>query len=309
MSIESPAHDGEGELDPALHEAIARVRERRAADPPVELLVAAPFQVLPPALQDAASEHLAQSAWSRAVVEGFDDEEPEVTAEDEDRLWRRIQVAAGHAGDEAAPAAPERGRWRGWWWAPALAAATAGAVVALWSGGPTVTPSAPPAATSAATVAAATPPPATPWLPLDHPAVRLGPGALTWRGTGQASDLLGDLKPALDAVRSRDYAEASRLLTPLEKRYPASTEVWFYQGVARLHIGDAAGALAAFEQAASLKDPTFTDDIAWYTALAEQRTGAGERAMARLRSICESAAPRSGAACAAVRSGGGSRAR
>jgi hypothetical protein len=150
-------------------------------------------------------------------------------------------------------------------------------------------------------------PPAVPpfLLPFEKPDVRLGMGALTWRGSSPSTSddgnqLLADLKPGLDAYRGNDYARANRELTALVSRYPGTIEILFYQGVSRLFLNDYAGAIAAFDAADAVGDRTFASDVAWYRAVAEQRSGHDAEARAQLDAICKARGADAGRACTAL---------
>ena len=73
----------------------------------------------------------------------------------------------------------------------------------------------------------------------------------------------------------------------------------FYQGVTRLLAGSDEGAIAPLEAAARLNDATFADDVAWYLAVALQRSGNGD-ARARLAALCRGRSGHAAAACSAV---------
>jgi hypothetical protein len=270
------------------------LRARHADDPPIDLLRAARAGTLPPGLQERVSRHLESSAWSRALLEGADDEAPvpALSKNDEDRLWRRIQTSA-------APAPVPRisgGRSNRRWWVPSLAAAAlAGVVIWTVSRDDVSTPAVP------ETPVAVAEPPSKPALvlALDKPDVRLGPGALTFRGA-EVTPFVEAVEPAFEAYRQGDYVTAERLFAGLAERYPAAGEIRFYQGVSRLFVDDPRGALSAFQEAARTADDTFADDIAWYRAVAEERAGNRTDAAALLQQLCQGTGPRRAAACDAL---------
>jgi hypothetical protein len=148
------------------------------------------------------------------------------------------------------------------------------------------------------TVAVTAPTPAQQFLlTLDKPDVKVSPAALTYRSAAAENPLLADLRPAFDAYRASDYATAEREFTTLASRYPKAVEVFFYQGIARLHLSDAAGALAALAAAARVDDGAFAWDIDWYRAVAEERAGNPAAARDRLSSLCQRADTRAPQAC------------
>src|SRR5262249_49767783 len=157
-------------------------------------------------------EHLADSAWGRALVAGAKDVDHVLDPSGADRLLARITRAE---------TSERQGlRWRRFL-APLVASAATLALLAAawmaWRGSRGAAPSpAGPAPAPQATVARNEPPPFQ--LPLQKPDVRLSVAALTFRGSTDASSLVDDLAPALDAFRASDYARASQMLEPLERR-------------------------------------------------------------------------------------------
>jgi hypothetical protein len=107
------------------------------------------------------------------------------------------------------------------------------------------------------------------------------------------------LKPALDAFRAGDYRLADREFSAIAGRYPDLIEVALYQGISRLFIGDVAGATASLRAAEKIGDEAFRNDVAWYLAVAEERSGNVAAARARLSGLCPNGSgdPR---ACAAL---------
>jgi TolA-binding protein len=289
----------EDDWDPEERDALQDVREdldalraRHAADPPVDLLRAAQGLALPDELQAAADRHLAESAWSRTVVEGMADADAGLSRGDEERLLARIRKTA----DASQPR--QSGRSRYWW--PAMAgAAAAGLVATVWittrESGPQPTPAQP-----EATVAVAPPAPAFE-LPLDKPEIKLSVAALTWRGASTENPFLSDLKPAIDAFRGSDYEAADRAFSTLATKYPDSPDVLFYHGVTRLFLKDAPGAIQMLARAERAADRTFAVDIVWYRAVAEQRAGNPAAARERLAGLCAQPGERSAAACDALK--------
>ena len=280
-----------------LEDQIDAMRRRHLGDPPLELLRAARVDALPEDLHTSVSEHLAASAMSRTLAEGLGDDAPTLSDDEQERLFARIMKDVRK---EAAPA-------RVWGWLrPVLVGTGIVAVASLvWivSKGTEVGERLAPPETQ---VVVALPPAVPPFLlPFEKPGVRLGMGALTWRGSSPSTSddgnqLLADLKPGLDAYRGNDYATANRELTALASRYPGTIEILFYQGVSRLFLNDYAGAIAAFDAADAVGDRTFASDVAWYRAVAEQRSGHDARARAQLDAICNARGSDAGRACTAL---------
>lgn len=262
-----------------LEDQLEAMRERHRDDPPLALLRAARADALPSDLQEVAGQHLSKSAWSRALVEGLEHDEPVLDSYAERRLYARI--------DEKLAQQRDGEGFKIWFRYALITPAIAVGVLAIWFVvyRPDQTISQP-IATPPVAVA---PPPAEalPFrLALSKPDVRLSAAALTWRGAANDNRLLVDLKPALDAYRQSDYETADRLLTPLATRYPSAVEVPFYQGIARLFLARPALAIDSFATAEKVADDTFIADIMWYRAVAEQHAGHTVEARARLESLC-----------------------
>ena len=294
-------------LEP-IEAELAELRARHAGDPPLDLLRAADADALPPSLQTPVSDHLAASAWSRALVAGANDVEPALDASEADRLLARITQSARQE-------QPQRRPWfsRPPVWAP-MAAAAAIAIVAIVR--PSLRPAAPaapaatpaaPAATPAAppTIVARNEPPVL--LPLDKPDVKLSVAALVWRGPSGDTSLVDALAPGLDAYRATDYARAAEMLEQVGRRYPASIEAPFYRGVSLLFLNEPADAIAELKKAERMNDDAFAVDVAWYLAIAEQRTGDVAAARARFDALCRRTTSRTAAACDAVKKLDGAR--
>jgi hypothetical protein len=287
---ERDALDGfEGEL--------AEIRRKHQDDPSLAMLRAANADALPPEQQAQVARHLQDSAWSRAVADGLRDTgaADHLDAVAEDRLFARITREA-----RAASRPPARRLWP----AAALggfavAATVLFAVLVSRSGRDIaiVPDGAPPAAQAR--------PPAPIQIAYRKPDVKLSPSALAWRGDAPANPFVRDLAPAFDAYRAGDYPGAAAAFDRLSTVYPDSIEVLFYQGVSRMLAGDDAGATAPLEAAARLGSPTFADDVAWYLAVARQRSGRPNTGEA-FAELCRGTGAHAAAACAAVQQLGSS---
>ena len=296
--MKTPSSDWDREerdaLEP-LEEELRALRTRHASDPPLDRLRAAGVDALPPDLQASTAEHLAESRWSRALVDGANAGSGDLSVDDEARLLERIRR------DGRSRRAPRA--FRPWVWSSLLAAsaATVIAVVMVERSRP-----APVGPVSGAPTDTATPTPPQPTvtrfqLSLDKPAVRLSPRTLTYRGVADGRDFASQLKPALDAYRGDDYARADREFTALAPRYPQAVEVLFYQGIARLFLNDFAGADVSLSSADRLADESFATDVAWFRAVADERLGRLADAGARLASLCSQGnGPRQRSACEAA---------
>lgn len=276
---------------------LAVLRERHANDPSVDLLRAAQADALPPDLQARVSEHLTASEWSRALVSGANDVEHSLDAAASDRLLARITKSA-----TARPSWSSSIRL-----ASRLLAAAAAVIViaALWVSRRGIAPASPAPPAAERTVAGNAPPPFE--LPLQKPDVRLSVAALTYRGTPAPSSLVDDLASPLDAFRAADYARSAQALQPLEAKYPAAIEPPYYRGLSLLFMNDAAGAIAELQKAARLADDTFSADVIWYLAVAQQRAGRIADARAGLDTLCRTPNPHTSAACDGLTKLGSSR--
>lgn len=290
MSTRDPLDPDERDALEGLSRELDELRARHAGDPPVDLLRAAHADALPRELQDDISAHLHGSRWSRTLAESMEDAGGALTSADEDRLLRRVQ--------DATRTDTDRRRTRMAWLAlPAFAAIAiiviGAAAWRIWSGRPDPEP-----ASSAATTAQAPAPPVAPafHIPLQKADVRLTPAALTWRVAGQGT-FVNDVAPAMDAYRNGQYARANEAFSGLTARYPQSVEVFFYQGVSRLLLGDVLGASEALTRAEPVAEGSFVDDIAWYRAIADERMGDRAGARRRLDAICRGGGSRAAAAC------------
>ncbi len=178
------AHDGDSDERAAvegLDEQLRMIRRRQAADPPIELLSGA--------------------------EPGSQPEEPfdRIT---EQRLWRAIQSRL----PEARPA-----RSIAWTrWTAGVAAIAATIVMAVVVNRDQDRAAVPPSPVPAP----AQPAPGIVALDFTKPEVKLSPAALTWRGAGAESPFVRDLKPAVDAYRSGEYAAAESHFAELAERYP-----------------------------------------------------------------------------------------
>ncbi len=270
---------------------------------PYEQLEALVDGTLSPADVAAAEAHIVQCPACRSDlahlrnVAAAAQREPQSTRVASDDV--RTTAARQAAQSEPATILPMRSgasrrRWTSW--APALAAAAV-LVAVVWTANRRGEPSLPPVEQS---LPAATQAPPSRVLPLDKPDVKLSPGALTWRGSTNENTYLADLRPALDAYRDGDYAAADRLFADLANKYPSAVEVRFYRGVSRLFLEDAGGAKAALADAERLADSTFASDIAWYQAIADERSGDRAAAAVRLETLCAAAGPRQSSSCNAL---------
>ena len=200
------------------------------------------------------------------------------------RIWATIQHRLGQA-------SPRRSSWR---WAAAALATAATIAVAVTVNRPAQTP------VVTSQPSAVTPPPAPVRIEFTKPDVKLSPAVLSWRGNGAESAYVRDLRPAIEAYRSGNYADAETLFATIASSYPTAIEGVFYLGIVRMLRNDFAGAVAPLAAAAAMAEPAFADDAAWFLGVAEQRSGRTDEAMRRLGELCKAGGPRANDACGAI---------
>lgn len=143
-------------------------------------------------------------------------------------------------------------------------------------------------------------------LALDPAPLRL-PLALVLVMRGQAPSPSGaylrDLGSALEPYRAGQYRASAEALAQLARQYPKAVEPPFYQGVALLLAGDAVAGRTQLERSQSIGGEALNAEIAWYLAIAYERTNTFERARGLLATLCASApeTPHRESACAALR--------
>ena len=211
-----------------LEDQIDAMRRRHAEDPPIEMLRAAHADALPEDLRTSVSDHMAASVMSRTLADGLGEDVPALSDAEQERLLARIMKEASAAGYG------ETGRKSLWGWLRPVFVGSGIVAVAsvVWmvSKGTEQRERLGPPDTE---VVVALPPAVPPFLlPFEKPDVRLGMGALTWRGSTTSTDdgnqRRAALKRGLDAYRQSVYATANRELTPLDTPYPGTIEHYAY---------------------------------------------------------------------------------
>lgn len=286
----------ERQMRSKLDVEIEAIRKRHANDPPRDVLVAARAGLLPAEMQARASAHLERDAWSRAIVEGFEQSGADEGVDPgfEERLLANIQKSPSTL------IMPNK--WRRTLAATGGLALAATILIAVFVSrkpadlAPSSSPASP--ASSTAVVPSPAPPPAP--ITFTKPDVKWSAGALTWRGVPADQPFMADLTPAMDAYREGDYTRAEPAFDRLSGKYPDSIEVLFYLGLTRMLRDDFAGALAPLAAAEQLKQVTFADDVSWFLGVAELRTGQVVQSRSRLSALCGKGGSRAAEACAAV---------
>jgi hypothetical protein len=284
--------EDEDRLVAPLQRDLDAVRARHRGDPPLTVLRAADADALPEPLQTEVAGELARHRWHRVLIEGA--AEMGLDRAGEDRLLARI-----HA--EAASSAPARVLRFPRAWRPVLALAAAAVLVTavvLRMRAPEL----PASITTTPAATATSTPSATPSfvLTLDKPDVKLTATALVRRSTGRDAKFVDDVAPALNAYRAGDYQAAAAAFVRVQAQYPDAVEIPFYLGVTRLFLDDPAGAVSSLEAARRVTDDTFSADVSWYLAVAQERAGHRTAARTELDTLCGGQSSYSARACAAA---------
>ena len=284
--------EDEERLVAPLQQELDAMRARHHGGPPLTLLRAADVDALPEPLQTDVAGELARHRWHRALIEGAAEAETGLDRASEDRLLARI-----HA--EAASSAPARVLRFPRAWRPVLALAAAAVLVTavvLRMRAPQVPAN---IATTPGATTTATPAGAPSFvLTLDKPDVKLTAMALVRRSTGRDAKFVDDVAPALNAYRAGDYQAAAAAFVRVQAQYPDAVEIPFYLGVTRLFLDDAAGAVSSLEAARRVADDTFSADVSWYLAVAQERAGNRTAARTELDALCGGQSSYARRACA-----------
>jgi hypothetical protein len=284
----------EDELVSPVRAELDALRARHRHDPPLDLLRAADAGALPDELHDTVAASLARSPWQRQLVEDLAEVQPELDEAGHARLFARIQAEAGRSATASAPVRRFSGSWR-----PILAFAAMAVIVTVVIVRMRPSSDAPLTPAGTSTVA---PPAATPSfvLTLDKPDVKLTAKALVRRSTGREAGFVDDIAPAMNAFRAGDYQTAAREFARVAPQYPDAEEIPFYLGVSDLFLSDAPNAITALESAQKIADDTFSADVAWYLAVAHERTGDVAAARSELGVLCQGSSMYAARACDAA---------
>jgi tetratricopeptide (TPR) repeat protein len=279
----------------AVHgETVRSAQARQKGCPSAQLILAASGESLPEELRTRVSEHLAQCGTCRMLAEDLTAAELlEMTPAERAHMRARMEPILGVAGKSNAWS------WLRTWVLRPIPLATMAAVVLAVGTFVFVQSNKrqPPAVASI-------PQPAPPvlvaaTLPLEKPMINIPPDSdLVWRSGKPGAPSLGDrLEAALAPYKKDDYAGSAKRLEQLEKRYPQNNEVKFYDGICHLFLGDTAGAIRQLEAAKRLAKPQEGQQASWYLAIAYQRAGQNDLALAELQALCKADGPYAARAC------------
>jgi tetratricopeptide (TPR) repeat protein len=290
--------EAEKEFLAAHAETVRSAQARHKGCPSVQLIMAASGESLPEELRTRLSEHLAQCGACRMLAEDLTAAElSEMTPGEQARMRARLEPVLGAEGKSNA------WTWlQTWVLRPIPIAAMAAAILAVGTYMFVQSNKQQPPAV------ASIPQPAPPvlvaaTLPLEKPAINIPPDSdLVWRSGKPGAPSLGDqLENALVPFKKDDYAGSAKKLEQLEKLYPQNSEVKFYDGICHLFLGDTAGAIRRLEAAKRLAKPAENQETSWYLAIAYQRAGQNDLALAELRGLCKANGPYAARACESMK--------
>ncbi|MEZ5365801.1 MAG: hypothetical protein R2748_26590 [Bryobacterales bacterium] len=260
--------------------------------PEPDVLLACGEGVLPEALEREAQEHLAECALCRQLIEDLRSPAfAEPTLEELTRMERTVFSA--------------KRKPLTWTIVGAIAAAVLVATLAsLWMQQPGSAPKNETIATALKPALLPKQPPEPKLrLPLEPAPLRLPlAAAAVFRGRaaehpGLDLEALGE---ALAPYRAGDYADAEDRLRNLAERFPAAVEPHFYLGVSELFAGDPQAATSDLEAARRIGGEALDDEIAWYLAIARERSGSWQDAAKLLEGLCDAEGLRQKQACEAL---------
>ena len=184
-----------------------------------------------------------------------------------------------------------------------IAYAAAAAIALVAGGGVLVRLVTRPAAPAAPVAKAGTPAAVTPEfvLALNKPVTELPPESLTLR-SASPDRYASAVERALEPYERGDYAEAVKRFEPVTRDYPSRPHPSYYLGLSKL-LGGSGDAAPDLERARTLADKgsSLRADATWYLAIAFERNGRRESAVATLTDLCAAPGARQAQACAGVR--------
>ncbi|MCC6367720.1 MAG: hypothetical protein IT165_29710 [Bryobacterales bacterium] len=249
-------HDREfPDLPDELAATVRGLRNRAQGCPRPALLQAAHGGVLPAELAEPVLRHAETCLTCQTLVESIHalDAEP-IEPGMQQRIRERIERERSGS------------RRRFLWFWPVAAAAGVLIVLAV----SVMLRGRPPAAATRPTAQESKPAPVLAW---EKAPIVLPPAALlVWRGKDD-SGMWKELQTALLRYQSDDFHGAAELLEPLARKYPSLAEAQFYLGVCRLAGNANEGAAGSLEAARKFAQPPLADYVAWYLAMAYERTG------------------------------------
>jgi TolA-binding protein len=282
-------------------EAAREFRTQFPRCPKPEMIQAVREGMLPADLRDSVSQHVAHCAACAALAKDLDelDEKP-LQANEQERIWERIQSGIGTE-EMKPPAAARRPAWWQVFLRPMPLAVAAVAVILVTIGVRSMQHAQEPVA-----VNVTTPPPIAPRAPsalrLEKPPVLMPAAAvLVWRGgSDTGNEARQALQDALVPYEADHYADAAERLAALSKNYPSMAEAKFYLGICELFLDQNTEAVTNLAAAHRQAAPALADDAAWFLALAYHRNGRDADARPVLEKLCNGDGKDTARACAGV---------
>ena len=271
------------DLDPIELELDALLPSSQQKCPPIDVLIAAGMDVLPPEAESAVQRHLLHCKLCTLLLADLASlPEPSLSPAQHDRIAATLPGSAS-----GSPSGPAYRRFL-----PLIVSIAAALLVAVVIGR-TLTQRSHPTVQVVQSSPAAAPPAVIadlqiPLLPLPPPA----PGATAplTRGSHSGEDPFTEqLLPAFDAYNRNDYSLAAKRFFSLAATYPHSPVVHLYLGVSQLFLAEDQAAFTSLAIATVARTRSVAEPAAWYQAIAAQRLH-HPNAKSRLESICHNSA-------------------
>lgn len=269
--------------------------------PRIEVLRASQAGVLPEGTAQSIAAHIKKCSFCQILLKDLANEELTTPTGEEARRVRERVFTAIKPGTKGAKAGG--GRLAIWLWKAIPVAALAGAAIALfvWTRLHKTTP---PIPSQVAIVQPATkpvPPPSLQWEKL--PIKLQAQSVLVWRGKPRTAQerYASELTSALTYYRDDHFDQAVEKLSKVVKDFPRGVEGQLYLGISDLKTKRNADAIEALRAAQKLGPDQFRDDAIWYLALALDRTGDIQGAVAELTKLCQGKSSYAAQACAAAK--------
>jgi TolA-binding protein len=286
------------ELSGEITAALSGLRAGYAHCPDAAMLQAAQAGVLPPEVSEVVKRHLEKCPVCRALVQDLSllDDSP-LQSEERLRIWNRIQAGVG-SGKPLKSTASRSGWWtlllRPW----PVAVVTAAVILLVLAGGLWRERREPAATLSQVRPPKAVAPSSTVFRLEKAPIVLPASALMVWRGgADDGNPQWKELQEALAPYQADDYKEAAQRLKRVTERYPRLAEAQFYLGVCQLFLDGNEEAAESLKAARSQAQPPLREDVDWFLALADQRSGRADEARPLLEGLCREDAKNSAKAC------------
>ena len=268
------------EFDAEEKDLASALSARKAACPPLDVLLAVGQDILPDEVEEAATAHIANcKLCSRLIADLATLPEAELTVSEQQRIASKLPLAQKKRTGATMQVILS---------VAALVVLCVGGLLVLrtYRSQPTQTAEHPPAtpASPQAAVAEFT----IPLTPLASPQ----DAAIVTRGNhADAEPAMAELLPAFTAYNHADYGSAARQFEALAKAHPNNDTIQIYLGVSELYLGknqEAHDAMRLAETKARSDAPR--NAARWYLAIAASRLHSGE-ARVLLQQLCDEQDP------------------